>query len=63
MWKASINNHLWWSSQTCEGRTDKLEDKFVSTLYHIANIREWTDKNGTIKKCEHKKLTDEVMNR
>lgn len=58
LWKSSINNHLWWSAQTCEENSDLLVDKFLSILYHIANIHEWTDENG-IKK--HEKLTDEQI--
>ncbi|CAI6365786.1 unnamed protein product [Macrosiphum euphorbiae] len=59
LWKSSINNHLWWSAQTCEENADLLEDKIISILYHIANIHEWTDENGITKQCEHEKLTDE----
>jgi hypothetical protein len=37
-WKSSINNHLWWSAQTCEGKYGKLLiDKFTPVLYHISN--------------------------
>lgn len=59
LWKSSINNHLWWSAQTCGENSDLLVDKFISILNHVANIHEWTDENGTTKQCEHEKLTNE----
>jgi len=61
LWESSINNHLWWSAQTCEENSDLLVDKFLFILYHIANIHEWTDENGIKKQCKHDKLTDEQI--
>ncbi|KAE9540688.1 hypothetical protein AGLY_003933, partial [Aphis glycines] len=36
---------------------DKSKNKFLSILYHIANIHEWVDEM----QCEHEKLTDEQV--
>lgn len=33
LWKSSINNHLWWSAQTCEGNGKLLVDNLF--LYYI----------------------------
>ncbi|CAI6373647.1 unnamed protein product [Macrosiphum euphorbiae] len=60
LWKTSINNHLWWSSQTCNGDGSLLVEKFTSVLNHISNVHEWED-NGKTKKCEHEKLNDEDL--
>jgi hypothetical protein len=46
LWKSSINNHLWWSAQTCEGNGKLLVDKFISVLYHISNKHEWVENSN-----------------
>jgi len=57
LWKSSINNHLWWSAQTCEGNGKLLVDKFISVLYHISNKHEWVE-DGIRKQCQREKLTE-----
>lgn len=58
LWKTSINNNLWWSSQTCKGDELLLIQKFTSVIYHIDNIHEWNE-DGVLKKCEHEPLSEE----
>ena len=53
LWKSSINNHLWWSAQTCEGNGKLLVNKFISVLYHISNKHEWVE-DGIRKQCYNK---------
>lgn len=57
-WKNSINNHLWWSAQTCKGDSDILIEKFISILHHIKNEHKWME-NGIWKFCEHDVLSKE----
>lgn len=57
LWKSSVNNHLWWSTQTREGNGKLLVDKFTSVLYHISNNHEWV-KDGIRKECQHEKLSE-----
>jgi len=30
LWKSSINNHLWWLAQTCQGNSKILVEQFLS---------------------------------
>lgn len=57
-WSRAITNHLWWSSETCEGNPQLLLEKFTSLLKHVCNIHEWTNEDGEEKTCEHRPLSD-----
>jgi len=61
LWKSSINNHLWWSAQTCEENTDLLVENFFLFYIILLIIHQWTDENGITKQCEHEKLTEEQV--
>ena len=45
-WIKSIINHFWWSCCTCDGDVKVLKEKWLSILYHIKNVHEWS---GNIK--------------
>lgn len=60
-WTASVINHLWWSSQTCEGNDEVLIEKFTSILKHITDTHSWTGgkyinccSHGELSECERK---------
>ena len=57
LWKPSINNHLWYCAQSCNGDGDLLVEKFISILYHIKNQHTWKDGRKK-KKCEHGPLSE-----
>jgi len=61
LWKSSINNHLWWSAQTCQGNGKILVEKFLSVLHHISNEHEW-ETSGEIKRCEHETISEKESN-
>lgn len=61
LWKSSINNHLWWSAQTCQGNGKILVEKFLSVLHHISNEHEW-ETSGEIKRCEHESISEKESN-
>jgi hypothetical protein len=56
LWQPSIQNHLWWSSQTCGGNDDMLVERFTSALNHMSNKHKWTG-NKLFHGCEHAELT------
>lgn len=58
-WKRAITNHLWWSSETCQGNGDLAVKKFTSLLKHTTNIHEWTTEAGEKECCEHKPLSQD----
>jgi hypothetical protein len=61
LWKSSINNHLWWSAQTCQGNGKILVEKFLSVLHHISNEHE-SKTSGEIKRCEHEPISEKESN-
>jgi len=61
LWKASINNHLWWSSKTCKEDGLLLTQKCTSVLQHISNIHEW-EEDGIIQTFEHETLSEKYKN-
>ncbi|KAL4131484.1 hypothetical protein QTP88_008792 [Uroleucon formosanum] len=61
LWKSSVNNHLWWSAQTCQGNGKILVEKFLSVLHHISNEHEW-ETSGEIKRCEHESISEKESN-
>ncbi|KAJ8881553.1 hypothetical protein PR048_018035, partial [Dryococelus australis] len=58
VWKANINNHLWWSAQTSNGDSSVLVDKSISILHHTKNEHKWLE-NGEYKSCEHELSEEE----
>ncbi|XP_025424708.1 uncharacterized protein LOC112693733 [Sipha flava] len=61
LWKSSINNHLWWSAQTCQGNGKILVENFLSVIHPISNEHEW-ETSGEIKRCEHEPISEKESN-
>ena len=40
-WIKSVSNHLWWCADTCNGDKEVLRKKWISIVYHTANIHHW----------------------
>ena len=51
-WIKSVTNHLWWCADTCEGDKDLLREKWISIVYHTANIHSW-DSADLYHECLH----------
>ncbi|XP_040203880.1 uncharacterized protein LOC120935917 [Rana temporaria] len=57
-WVSPTKNHLWWSASTCHRNVDLLKEKWMSIIYHAANIHEWSE--GTLyKACSHPPVLDQ----
>ncbi|XP_057693124.1 uncharacterized protein LOC130916425 isoform X2 [Corythoichthys intestinalis] len=61
-WLKSINNHLWWSWQTCGGDSEELKRRWTSILYHICGIHRW-EEDGVERTCYHHQLSAEEQRR
>lgn len=59
-WIKSITNHLWWSSQTCNGNSQLLKEKWLSILHHTANMHTWGG-SDLFSECAHSPLTPEKV--
>ena len=55
-WIKSIGNHFWWACAMCEDDPELLLEKWISVLFHIQNIHEWTGSNR-FTKCVDPPLT------
>lgn len=51
-WIKSVSNHLWWCADTCEGSKELLREKWLSIVYHCANIHAW-DSADLYQQCPH----------
>lgn len=60
-WILSIINHSWWSTQTSEGDTEVLKEKWVSVIHHVTNRHDWHG-NRHYHACAHEPL-DETSQR
>ena len=58
-WIKSISNHLWWCAETCEGDKELLREKWISIVYHTANIHSW-DSADTYHQCAHPPIPRDV---
>ena len=57
-WMASIKNHLWWSSQTCNGDKVELLERWRSVAHHVTNKHEWVA-NQKFHQCAHPPYSQE----
>lgn len=51
-WIPLARNHLWWASSTCQHNPILLKEKWLSIIYHSANVHEWTG-NTLYHQCSH----------
>uniref|UniRef100_A0A669CDG2 Uncharacterized protein n=1 Tax=Oreochromis niloticus TaxID=8128 RepID=A0A669CDG2_ORENI len=56
----SIINHLWWSTQTCEGGALLLKEKWISVIHHVTIRHDWPG-NRHYQQCAHNPLDDTVQ--
>jgi len=57
-WIPFVNNHLYFSAQTCDGKPDLLREKWASCAHHIANVHQWN--GGLMTECEHGAVSDDT---
>lgn len=58
-WVKSISNHLYWCAETCEGNKELLREKWISVLYHVADIHSW-DAAELYHQCPHPPIPPDV---
>jgi len=58
-WTKSISNHVWYAAENCQESEDELIRIWEALLYHIQDIHEWTDADGTQRKCGHEELGED----
>ena len=51
-WSFSISNHIWFSSQSCGGDPELLQEMWLSIMSHVRNVHQW-DGNKKFHKCTH----------
>jgi len=56
-WIHSVTNHLYWSTQTCNGDPNLLREKWTSCIHHIVNIHQWNGEQMV--QCEHETADDD----
>lgn len=58
-WSKSISNHLHWCAETCDGNKELLREKWISVLYHVADIHSW-DSANLYHECQHPPIPPDV---
>lgn len=64
-WLRSIVNHLYYSTQHCDGDPDRLVELWLSELNHICGNHSW-DENTTFRQvfqCSHENVDETLANR
>ncbi|KAM5146605.1 uncharacterized protein ACMZJ9_013789 [Mantella aurantiaca] len=51
-WVSLAKKHLWWASSTSHHNSILLKEKWLSIIYHSANVHEWTG-NTFYHRCSH----------
>ena len=55
LWIRSISNHLWWCAKTRGRDKEMLREKWISIVYHTANIHSW-DSADLYEECAHQPI-------
>ncbi|KAM5164698.1 uncharacterized protein ACMZJ9_007134 [Mantella aurantiaca] len=57
-WVPLAKKHLWWCFMTCHQNPELLKEKWLSIIYHSANVHQWLD-NSMYHSCQHPPISAE----
>lgn len=57
-WVPLAKKHLWWCFMTCHHNPELLKEKWLSFIYHSANVHQWPD-NSMYHSCQHPPISAE----